>query len=453
MSAPASLDGASARPHRVVIVGGGFGGVRVAQGLERDDVQITLIDRTNHHLFQPLLYQVATGVLSAGQIAPALRSLFRGQENVRVVLGAVDQVNLERRFVEVEAVEQTRVPYDTLVLATGSTHSYFGHDEWSAVAPGMKTLDDAARLRSRILGAFEFAEQEPDPREREAWLTFAIVGAGPTGVELAGQISTLARRVLRGEYRTIDPADARIVLLDAAPHALNGFAPRLQARAERDLRALGVEVDLGAPVVDVDPGGVTVSGERSRRIEAKTVIWAAGVRASSLAAQVGQAAGASVDRAGRVHVEGDLTLPGHPEVFAIGDMIALEGVPGTAQPAIQEGKYVASVVRSRLEGRGAPQPFKYRDLGMMATIGRTRAVADLFGKIRVGGFPAFVIWAAIHLAYLVGWGNRFGAVTRWLWTFLARNRRERLISLTSLASEEEGLEQLARTRISEAAQG
>jgi NADH:quinone reductase (non-electrogenic) len=452
-----SSDGASPRPHRVVIVGGGFGGVRVAQGLEHEDVQVTLIDRTNHHLFQPLLYQVATGVLSPGQIAPALRSLFRGQENVRVVLGSAEEINLERRFVKVVALEATRVPYDTLILATGSTHSYFGHEEWSVLAPGMKTLDDAGRLRSRILGAFELAEQERDPRERARWMTFAIVGAGPTGVELAGQITTLAQRVLRGEYRTIDPAQARIVVLDAGPKALNGFAPRLQARAERDLRDLGVEVDLSAPVVDVDPGGVTVKDQegRSRRIDARTVIWAAGVRASALAAQVGRACGAPVDRAGRVGVGPDLSLPGHPEVFAIGDMIAIPGVPGVAQPAIQEGKYVASVIRARLAGGSAPRPFKYRNLGMMATIGRTRAVADLFGKARIGGFPAFVIWAFIHLVYLVGWGNRFGAVTRWLWTFLARNRRERLISLVSLATEEEGLEQVAAigARASEPSRG
>jgi NADH dehydrogenase len=441
----ANLDGRGQRVHRVVIVGGGFGGVRVARSLDHGDVEITLIDRTNHHLFQPLLYQVATGVLSAGQIAPALRSLFRGQENVRVLLGSVEEINLERRFVKAVAVEETRVPYDTLVLATGSTHSYFGHDDWSALAPGMKSLDDASRLRSRILGAFELAEQEHDPRERARWMTFAIVGAGPTGVELAGQITTLAQRVLRDEYRTIDPAKARIVLLDAGDKALNGFAPRLQARAERDLRDLGVEVELSAPVVDVDPGGVTVRGSdgRSRRIDARTVIWAAGVRASPLAGQVGRAAGASVDRAGRVSVGPDLTLTGHPEVFAIGDMIAIPGVPGVAQPAIQEGKYVAGVIRARLAGQQAPRPFKYRDLGMMATIGRTRAVADLFGKVRISGFPAFLIWAFIHLAYLVGWGNRFGAVTRWLWTFLARNRRERLISLVSLVSEEEGLEQVA----------
>jgi NADH dehydrogenase len=441
---PNSLDGASVRPHRVVIVGGGFGGVRAARRLEHARVQITLIDRTNHHLFQPLLYQVATGVLSPGQIAPALRSLFRGQENVRVLFASVDEIDLERHMVKAVAKEEIDLPYDTLIVAAGATHSYFGHDGWAAIAPGMKTLDDATRLRSRILGAFELAEQETDPGERAAWLTFAIVGAGPTGVELAGQISTLARRVLRGEYRRIDPAEARILLLDAAPDALGGFAKGLQKRAERDLRDLGVELELDAPVVDVDPGGVVVSaGGSSHRIDARTVIWAAGVRASPLAAQLAARSGSDVDRAGRLHVLPDLTLPGHPEVFAIGDMIALPGVPGTAQPAIQEGKYVASSIRARLEGRPALGPFKYRDLGMMAAIGRTRAVADLFGKVRLGGFVAFMIWAVVHLAYLVGWGNRFGAVTRWMWTFLARNRRERLISLVSLSQDEEGLEQLA----------
>jgi NADH:ubiquinone reductase (H+-translocating) len=442
-----------------VIIGGGFGGVRAAKGLEREGVQITLIDRTNHHLFQPLLYQVATGVLSPGQIAPALRSMFRGQENVRVLLGSVEEIDLERRVVRAIAKDEIEIPYDTLIVATGATHSYFGHEEWSEIAPGMKTLDDANRLRSRILGAFELAEQEADPHERQAWLTFAIVGAGPTGVELAGQIAILARRVLRGEYRTIDPSQARIVLLDAVPAVLSPFPPGLRGRAERDLRRLGVDVELSSPVVKIDGGGVVIGaagatggpggggtggGEaQTRHIDARTVIWAAGVRASSLAAQLADRSPAEIDRSGRLLISPDLTVPGHPEVFAIGDMVALPGVPGTAQPAIQEGKYVAKAVRSRLEGRPPPKPFKYRDLGMMATIGRTHAVADIFGRIRVGGFPAFVVWGVVHLAYLVGWGNRFEAVTRWMWTILARNRRERLISLVSLASEETGREQLA----------
>jgi NADH:ubiquinone reductase (H+-translocating) len=431
----------------VVIVGGGFGGVRAARSLAEAPVDVTLIDRTNHHLFQPLLYQVATGVLSPGQIAPALRSLFRRQRNVRVLLGRVEDIDLDRRAVRAIAEEEIEVPYDTLIVAAGATHSYFGHDEWSDIAPGMKTLDDANRLRSRILAAFELAEQEPDPDERQAWMTFAVVGAGPTGVELAGQIALLANRVLRGEYHSIDTRAARILLLDAAPAVLGPFPERLRDRALRDLRELGVEVALGSPAVDIDRRGLTVGGEGAERhIAARTVIWAAGVKASPLAGLLAEGSGAGFDRAGRLVVEPDLTLPGHPEVFAIGDMISVPGVPGTAQPAIQEGKFVARAIRERLAGRGTPRRFRYLDLGTMATIGRTRAVADLFNRIRLGGFPAFIIWGVVHLAYLVGWGNRFEAVARWGWTILARNRRERLISLVSLVSEDVAREELEAMR-------
>jgi NADH:ubiquinone reductase (H+-translocating) len=449
-SASAQAEPGPPRRHRVVIVGGGFAGVRAAKALASAPVEITLIDRTNHHLFQPLLYQVATGVLSPGQIAPALRSLFRREGNVEVVLGEVHAIDVERRTVQAIGLEPIDVPYDTLIVAAGATHSYFAHPEWSGRAPGMKTLEDAGRLRSRILGAFEMAEQEPDPALRRAWLTFAIVGAGPTGVELAGQISLLAHRVLRGEYRHIDPASARVVLLDAVPTVLAGFAERLRTRGERDLRSLGVDVELNSPVTDIDAGGVVMGeGAAQRRIDAQTVIWAAGVRAASIGARLAEGTGALVDRAGRLHVEPDLSLAGHPEIFAVGDMIAIPDVPGTAQPAIQEGKYVAKVVRARLAGGRPPKPFRYRNLGMMAVIGRTRAVADLFGRIRIGGFPAFLVWGIVHLLYLVGWGNRYEAVARWMWTILARNRRERLISLTSLASDAAARQELADTRAAE----
>ena len=423
--------------HRVVIIGGGFGGVRATQGLADAPVQVTLIDQTNHHLFQPLLYQVATGVLSPGQIAPALRAMFRGQANAEVMLGSVEDIDLERRTVQVLGDESVELSYETLVVAAGATHSYFGHDEWAGLAPGMKNIGDAIELRSRILGAFEFAEQTSDPGRRAAWLTFAIVGAGPTGVELAGQISILANRVLRGEYRHIDPSSARVVLLDAVDGVLGGFAPSLRKRAEHDLRQLGVEVQLESPVIAVDREGVTLGGAAEpRRVAAKTVIWAAGVKASPLGALLAQRSGVPLDKAGRLHVEPDLTLPGHPEVFAVGDMIALANVPGTAQPAIQEGKYVANVIRARLSGDPIYKSFRYRNLGMMAVIGRNRAVADLFGRIRLGGPPALLIWGLVHLAYLVGWGNRFEAVTRWGWTILAQNRRERLIRRSSLLSDE-----------------
>jgi NADH dehydrogenase len=428
--------------HRVVIVGGGFAGVRAAKSLADAPVDVTLIDRTNHHLFQPLLYQVATGVLSAGQIAPALRSLFRRQRNVRVLLGDVEDIDLDRRVIRAVAEDPLELPYDTLVVAAGATHSYFGHDEWSHIAPGMKTLDDANRIRSRILAAFELAEQESDPAEREAWLTFAIVGAGPTGVELAGQVALLANRVLRGEYRHIDTAAARVLLLDAAPDVLGPFPERLRRRALQDLRDLGIDVRLGQAVTAIDDRGFTV-GEQ--RIAARTVLWAAGVRASPLSELLAERTGAETDRAGRLRALPDLTLPGHPEVFTVGDMIVLPDVPGTAQPAIQQGKYVAAVIRARL-ARRPTKPFRYRDLGSMATIGRTRAVADLFGRIRLGGLPAFLIWGVVHLAYLVGWGNRMEAVARWMWTILARNRRERLISVVSLVSEESAHQELQAFR-------
>jgi NADH dehydrogenase len=409
--------------------------VRAAKALAHAPVDVTLIDRTNHHLFQPLLYQVATGVLSAGQIAPALRSLFRRQPNVRVLLAEVTDVDLERRVVHAMAAHAMEVEYDTLIVAAGAMHSYFGNDEWAGVAPGMKTLDDATHLRSRILSAFELAEEEPDPALREAWLTFAIVGAGPTGVELAGQISLLARRVLRGEYRGIDTTQARVLLLDAEPHVLGAFPPSLRARAESDLGELGIEVLLNAPVTSVDEAGLEVGGSEPQRIAARTVIWAAGVRASPLAERLAKRSGTQIDRAGRLLVGADLTLDGHPEVLVLGDMIALPGVPGTAQPAIQQGKYAAGVVRSRIEDRRPPKPFAYRDLGTMATIGRTRAVAEIL-RVRVAGLPAFLVWGVVHLVYLVGWGNRFEAVARWMWTILARNRRERLISLASLGRDE-----------------
>ncbi len=429
--------------HRVVIIGGGFAGVRAAQALSGAGAQITLIDRTNHHLFQPLLYQVATGVLSPGQIAPALRSMFRHRPDVEVLLAEAHDVDLDRRVVCAHGVERVEIPYDSLIVAAGATHSYFGHDDWARIAPGMKTLDDADRLRSRILGAFEMAEQETDPAAQRAWLTFAIVGAGPTGVELAGQISLLARRVLRGEYRHIDPASARVMLLDATSDVLGPFAPSLRARAKLDLERLGVEVRLDAPVTEIDTHGVVIGGDAApQRLDARTVIWAAGVKASGLGSLLAQRSGALVDRSGRLQLEPDLTVPGHPEVFAVGDMISLPKVPGTAQPAIQEGKYVAAVIRARLSGSQPPSPFRYRDLGMMAVIGRSQAVADLFGRVRVGGFPAFMIWGVVHLAYLVGWGNRFGAVTRWLWTILARNRRERLITTASVSDDEAGQAEL-----------
>ncbi|MDO8214177.1 NAD(P)/FAD-dependent oxidoreductase [Conexibacter sp. CPCC 206217] len=421
--------------HRVVIVGGGFGGVRAAKALKRLPVDVTLIDRNNHHLFQPLLYQVATGVLSPGQVAPALRSLFRGQDNVRVLMGEVQRFDLERKIVHAVAQHELEIPYDTLIVAAGATHSYFGNDAWAADAPGMKTLDDANRVRSRILWAFELAEQAQSAEERAALLTFVVVGAGPTGVELAGQIAILARRILKKEHRAIDPTEARVLLLDAAPHVLPPFPEKLRAHAEQDLTKLGVEVELNAMAVDIDDVGIQVADTRDagqrRRIASRTVLWAAGVQASPLARLLAQESGTSTDRAGRLLVRHDLTLPVHPEVFAIGDMVSRPGVPGVAQGAIQEGRYVAKVIASRIGQQPAPPPFRYKDKGTMATIGRTHAVAQV-GGAKLTGLLAFYIWAFVHIAYLVGWGNRFEAVARWMWTIVARNRRERLISPDSL---------------------
>jgi NADH dehydrogenase len=349
--------------HRVVIVGGGFGGIKAAHKLRGvPGVEVTLVDRTNHHLFQPLLYQVATGVLSGGQIAPALRAMFRGQPRTEVLLADVVGFDLERRTVRALAEHERELGYDTLIVAAGATHSYFGHPEWEQIAPGVKTLDDAERVRSRILGAFELAEQAPEV-QREEWMTFVVVGAGPTGVELAGQLAILSRRVLRGEYRAIDPTQARIVLIDALDSVLSAFPPGLRARARRDLERLGVEVHLGERAVALDTRGLEVErdGQR-RRFDARTVLWAAGVQAAPLGRALAEQSTAKLDRSGRLVVEPDLSLPGRPEVFAIGDMAALDGVPGVAPAAIQQGAHAARAVRARIEGR-PPPPFRYVDKG------------------------------------------------------------------------------------------
>ena len=418
--------------HRIVVVGGGFAGVRTVRRLaEVPGTEITLVDRTNHFLFQPMLYQVATGVLSGGQISPALRSIFRRQPNVRVLLSEVDGFDLERRVVKAFGEHEYELPYDTLVVAAGATHSYFGRDDWAVLAPGMKTVDDAHRLRSMILGAFELAEAAETEAERQAWMTFAIVGAGPTGVELAGQVAELGQRILAREYRSVDTSQARIVLLDSNPRVLKTFPERLSARAKADLEFLGIDVRLGVRAVGIDPEGldVKIAGEPAR-ITAKTVIWAAGVKASPL----GAALGVEVDGAGRVVVAPDLTVPGHPEVFALGDMAAVPGVPGVAQGAIQGGEHVARVIRARLTGAPWPGPFRYKDKGSMATIGRRRAVVDM-GRRQLTGGAAYFAWGVIHLAYLTRWEDRVEAVWRWAFTGIGGSRRERMISIVSLVPE------------------
>jgi NADH:ubiquinone reductase (H+-translocating) len=423
---------------KVVVVGGGFGGVNVSRVLAKADVDVTLVDRTNHHLFQPLLYQVATGILPEGLIAPALRRVVHKQENTNVVLGEVVDIDLTAQTVCAVAPDGARIalPYDTLVVAAGATHAYFGHDEWSEFAPGMKTLEDARHLRNHILGAFEMADMATDENEREAYLSFVVVGAGPTGVEVVGQIAELAHRVLPGDYRRIDTRQARIVLIEAAPAVLGPFDERLQRYTTRTLERMGVEVRCATMATEIDADGITVrNDDGEERIVAKTKVWAAGVQASPLAKLLASATGAQTDRAGRIMVEPDCTVPGHPEVFAIGDMVSLNGLPGIAQPALQEGKYVGKVIRARLDGDTGVAPFKYFDKGSMATIGRTHAVAHS-GGMSFTGIVAYLMWAFIHVLYLIGWGNRFGTLYSWgrsLW--FTRNRAHRTITLDQAIEE------------------
>jgi NADH dehydrogenase len=417
----------STTPHRVLIVGGGFGGLYAAKALRRAPVEVTLVDRANHHLFQPLLYQVAAGILAESEIAPPLRGVLRRQANARVLLAEVTGFDLEAR--EAHALspggEPVTLAYDSLIVAAGASHSYFGRDEWAPVAPGLKTLGDAREVRSRILRAFELAELAEDPGERAAWLRFAVVGGGPTGIELAGQIAELARGVLRDDYRRIDTATAAISLLEAGPELLQGWPAELSERAGLDLGALGVDVRTRRRAIGVDAEGVDVvdaAGGRYR-VPARTVLWAAGVAPSPLA----RALGAPLDRAGRAIVRADLTLPGHPEVFAVGDMAALDGVPGIAPAAMQQGRHAARAIRRRLAGRDDARPFRYVDRGTLAVIGRDRAVGLAFG-VPVTGLGAMLLWALVHVRYLVGWGNRLITTLRWLWTMLARDRAERVIA-------------------------
>ena len=417
--------------HRVVVVGGGFGGLPATRLLGRKSVvDVTLVDRRNHHLFQPLLYQVATGMLAPGQIAPALRHVVRRSKNVRVELAEVTGFDLERRIVHasIVGVRVIEIPYDSLIVAAGVTQSYFGHDEFALYAPGMKTIDDAVELRRRIFGAFEMAEMAPDASEREQWLTVAVVGAGPTGVELAGQVRELAVRSLRGEFRTFDPASVRVLLLDGGAEPLATFGDRLAAKAAQELAHLGVELRMGAKVVGVDAFGVDVidTDGTTTRIEARTTVWAAGVQASPLAAMLATASGAETDRSGRIVVLPDLTLPGHPEVFAVGDMAAADHLPGVAEVAMQGGLHAANTILRRLKNKETV-PFRYRDLGSVATIGRFRAVVSVHG-VRLSGFPGWVVWMFVHLAFLTGFGNRLTTMLKWLRSMIGRGRAEREFS-------------------------
>jgi NADH:quinone reductase (non-electrogenic) len=429
MSAAANGQRGAAR-HRVVIIGAGFGGLFAARALRRVPVDVTVVDRENYHLFQPLLYQLATGVLSEGDIAPPIRNVLRKQRNARVLLGEVVHIDLAAREVELNTVgERTRVTYDSLIVAAGAGQSYFGHDEFAVHAPGMKTIDDALEVRGRIFGAFELAELAADSGRRDARLTFVVVGAGPTGVELAGQIAELSHRALEGNYRGFDPGSARILVLDASDAVLPPFPEPLQRRAQRDLEELGVEVMLGTMVtgVDVDGLDVTLKDGSTGRIESTTKIWAAGVQASPLGAILAEQSDATADRAGRVSVEPDCTLPGHPEVFVVGDMMSLDHLPGLAEVAMQSGHHASRTIARRLEGDTARRPFRYRDLGTMATIARFRAVV-YFGRVHVTGLLAWLMWLVVHLAFLTGFKNRVAAVAGWAVAFLGRGRHQRTIT-------------------------
>ena len=416
--------------HRVAIVGGGFGGLFAAAALERADVEVTLIDRTNHHLFQPLLYQVATGILSEGSVAPPLRDILRHQRNAEVVLGDVVNVDLDSRSLIVDTLgRRTELGYDSLIVAAGAGQSYFGHDEFAREAPGMKTIDDALELRGRIFGALDLAEHEEDAETQRRLLTFVVIGAGPTGVELAGQLIELTRHSLRGNFRRIDPASARVILVDAAPTILGSFPASLQRRAARDLERLGVEIHTGVLVTGVDADAIETSSDDPQlaRIETATKIWAAGVEASPLGRLLAEQAGTEVDRAGRVLVQPDLTLPGHPEVFVVGDLMNHGGLPGVAQVAIQSGRYAAETIKHRLAGDSSARAFRYRDRGSLATISRFRAVGSI-GRLRLAGFPAWLLWLVVHLVWLTGFKNRFLVLTHWTIAFLGRGRAERAIT-------------------------
>jgi NADH dehydrogenase len=419
-------------PQHVVILGGGFAGLNAARRLRRAPVHITLIDRRNFHLFQPLLYQVASGGLSPGDISSPLRSVLKRQRNLRVLQAEVEDIDVAAHEV---LADGKPIHYDLLIMATGARHHYFGNDHWEELAPGLKTVEDALEMRRRILTAFERAEWESDPPRREEWMTFVIVGGGPTGVELAGTLGELAQHTLRRDFRNIDTRNAKIIVLEAGPQILNGYPADLSRKAVRELEQLGITVRTGTLVTDIHEDIVhTRVGDRDEDIPTRTVLWAAGVKASPLASRLAEQSGAALDRAGRVVIEPDLTLPGHPEVFVLGDTASFshqggQPLPGVAPVAVQQGRYAAKVIRNRLSGKPAPPPFHYRDQGNLAVIGRGAAVAEVAG-LRFGGLMAWWIWLFVHLMNLVEFENRLLVFTQWAWNYWTRNRSARLITET-----------------------
>lgn len=414
---------------RVVIVGAGFGGLSAAKVLARSPVDLTIIDRHNYHLFQPLLYQVATGELSPANIASPLRGILRRQQNCRVLMDEVTEIDAQQRVVH---AGQSTLPYDSLIIATGARHSYFGNDDWASAAPGLKTIEDATEIRKRILFAFEAAERETDPEEVRAWLTFVIVGAGPTGVEMAGAISEIAHHTLRRDFRSINTRDAQVILIEAAAHPLGVYPEKLAAKARKSLEKLQVAVRTHTKVTNIERDWVEVEAEgKPERIPARTVVWAAGVAANSLGRRLSNATGCELDRAGRVIVNPDLSITGQRDIFVIGDLASFshqggKPLPGLAPVAIQQGKYVARFIQNRLRGRES-KPFRYKDRGSMAVIGRYSAVA-LIGKRQIAGFRAWLIWVFIHIMQITQFRNRLLVLTQWAWSFLTRDRAARLIT-------------------------
>ena len=404
---------------RVVVLGAGFGGLRCVRSLARVPVEITVVDKRNHHLFQPLLYQVATAALNPSDIAYPIRSILRHQANARTLLGRAKSIDLTARRVILDEME---LSYDRLVIATGVTHSYFGHDDWREYVPGLKTIEDALEIRRRILLAFESAEREPS--RSEEWMTFVVVGGGPTGVELAGSMAEIARHVLCRDFRAVDPTRARVILLEGGDRILSPYPTELSSSAQRQLQTLGVEVQQGALVVEIDEQGVTLAS--GAKIATRTVLWAAGVQGSRLARSLD----VPLDRSGRVLVESDLSLVGHPEAFVIGDLASIQGadgpVPGVAPAAIQAGEHVARCLRADLAGSPRPE-FRYRDRGSLATIGRARAVAD-FGRLRFSGYPAWLAWMMIHILFLIGFRNKLFVMLGWVWSYFSSRREARLIT-------------------------